>query len=71
MAARRLMKWLGIVLAGFVILVAVGLLWYFWPEGPNLADPLAGAYRTPDDELLILIVNGQDTVRVMSPESSP
>lgn len=69
MAARRLLKWLGIVLAGVLILMVVGLLWYFWPEGPNLADPLAGAYRTPDDELLILVVNGQDTVRVMSPES--
>jgi len=69
MAVRRLLKWSGIALAGIVILVAVGLLWYFWPEGPNLADPLAGAYRTPDDEMLILIVNGQDTVRVMSPES--
>ena len=69
MALRRLMKWLGILLAGVVLLVAVGLLWYFWPEGPNLADPVAGAYRTPDDELLILVVNGEDTVRVMSPES--
>ena len=69
MAIRRLLKWSGIVLAGVVILMAVGLLWYFWPEGPNLADSLAGAYRTPDNELLILVVNGQDTVRVMAPRS--
>lgn len=69
MAKRRLLRWLGIALAGLLILVIVGLLWYFWPEGPNLAEPLAGAYRTPDDELLLLVVNGRDTVRVMSPES--
>jgi dienelactone hydrolase len=69
MAIGRLLKWFGIALAGLVILVLVGLLWVFWPEGPNLAEPLAGAYRTPEDELLILVVNGQDTVRVMSPES--
>jgi len=69
MALKRLIKWIGITLAGLAILVVVGLAWYFWPDGPNLADPLAGAYRTPDGELLILAVNGQDTVRVMSPES--
>ena len=66
---RRLVKWIGFVLAGVVLLIVVGLIWFFWPEGPNLADPLAGAYRTPDGELLILTVNGQDTVRVMHPQT--
>ena len=69
MKLRRLGKWIGITLSGLAILVVVGLLWYFWPEGPNLAEPLAGAYRTTAGELLILAANGQDTVRVMSPES--
>jgi dienelactone hydrolase len=66
---RRLVKWIGFVLAGVVLLIVVGLLWFFWPEGPNLADPLAGAYRTPDGGLLILTVNGQDTVRAMNPDT--
>jgi dienelactone hydrolase len=69
MRRRRLIKWLGIALAGLSILVVVLLLWYFWPEGPNLAEPLAGAYRTPDGDLLILVVNGQDTLRLMNPET--